>query len=73
MMLYIPHDSNSNRDTVSVIDGNTNKIVTDIRVERIPEVIAVSPNENTVYVANFGLGGSVTLIDGQTNKVAAGV
>ncbi len=50
-----------------------NKNVADVRVGRTPEAIAVNPNENTVYVANFGLGGSVTVIDGQTNKVAAGV
>ncbi|HYV52443.1 MAG TPA: YncE family protein, partial [Candidatus Eisenbacteria bacterium] len=64
---------NSNSDTVSVIDGNTNKNEIEIHVGKTPEAIAVNPNENTIYVANFGLGGSVTVIDGQSNKVAAGV
>jgi YVTN family beta-propeller protein len=64
---------NSNSDTVSVIDGNTNKNETEIHVLKTPEAIAVNPNENTIYVANFRLGGTVTVIDGHTDKVAAGV
>ncbi|MFZ0223739.1 MAG: hypothetical protein WAM42_18810, partial [Candidatus Nitrosopolaris sp.] len=64
---------NSNSDTVSVIDGNTNKEETEIHVGKTPEAIAVNPNENTIYVANSGLGGSVTVIDGHTNKMSAGV
>jgi YVTN family beta-propeller protein len=68
--IYVANEDN---DIVSVIDGSTDTRVTDIQVGKTPEAIAVNPNGNTIYVANSGREESVTVIDGNTNKVAAGV
>jgi YVTN family beta-propeller protein len=64
--------ANKDNDIVSVINGSTDTRVTDIPLVD-PEAIAANPADNTIYVANYERGGSVTVIDGNTNKVAAGV
>jgi YVTN family beta-propeller protein len=44
--------TNINSNTVSVIDGITNKVTANIAVGRIPYGIAVNPINNKVYVTN---------------------
>ena len=60
--------SNSNNNTVSVIDGATNRVIGDpIPVGEGPRGIAVDPNTHLVYVTNPG-SNTVSVIDGATNK-----
>ncbi|HEX5185653.1 MAG TPA: tetratricopeptide repeat protein, partial [Nitrososphaeraceae archaeon] len=54
--------------TVSVIDGNTNKIINEISVGGKPTDIAYNPNNNTMYVTNME-SDTVSVIDGDTNNV----
>ena len=53
--------TNSNSNTVSVIDTATNTIIATIPTGSNPRGVLVSPDGNTLYVANFG-GGSVSVI-----------
>jgi len=62
--------SNAQSDTVSVIDGKTNKVSTNIPVEN-PRGIAVNPNTNTVYVTHRD-SNIVSVIDGNINAVVVG-
>ena len=67
-MVYI---ANERSDTVSVIDGKTNKVLpNDITVGDHPVGIAVNsnPENNLVYVANAD-SGTVSVIDGKTNDL----
>jgi len=60
--------SNSHNNTVSVIDGATNRVIGDpIPVGEGPRGIAVDPNTHLVYVTNPG-SNTVSVIDGATNK-----
>src|SRR5919112_1991383 len=63
--------SNSNNNTVSVIDGATNRVIGDpIPVGEGPFGIAVDPNTNRIYVSNyFSDNNTVSVIDGATNRV----
>jgi DNA-binding beta-propeller fold protein YncE len=70
-----------NPDMVSVIDGKTDRIVTNIVVDDHPFGLAVDEKANLVYVANVGGklptsfvplaggGGTIMVIDGKTNTV----
>ena len=60
--------------SVSVIDGNTNKVIKTLQVGKSPEGIAVDPIRNMVYVANSG-SYSVSIVNGSDNhgKVLANV
>jgi YVTN family beta-propeller protein len=62
---------------VSVIDGGTNSVVTDVMVGKIAEdidadPIAINPNTNLIYVANQ-YSDTVSVIDGGTNSVVTDV
>ena len=63
--------SNEGNNTISVIDGNTNKLVKTIPVGANPYNLVVNPNTNMIYVANYGNGNgnTVSVIDGNTNKL----
>jgi YVTN family beta-propeller protein len=69
--IYLAADQKTNRvyvsnqadDTVSVIDGATNKVLSTVRVGHSPNGVAVNPNTNTIYVANL-TGGSLSIING---------
>jgi YVTN family beta-propeller protein len=67
--------ANYGDDTVTVIDGKTEKAIAQIPVGSRPQAVAVDARVNRVYVANTH-GDSVTVIDGQRNEalgtVAAG-
>ncbi len=68
-------------DKVSVINGKTDKIVTNITVDDHPFGLAVDEKANLIYVANvggkvptsfvplMGGGGTIMVIDGKTNTV----
>ena len=55
-------------DSVTVIDGGTEKAIATMLVGKRPEGVAVDEVRNRIYVTNT-LGGSVTVIDGVSNKV----
>jgi YVTN family beta-propeller protein len=59
-------------NTVSVIDGTTNKKIDDIPVGILPSAIAVNPKTNTIYTANER-SNTITVIDGNIDAVVTGV
>ena len=63
-MVYV---ANSGSDTVSVIDGANNKVVSNIPTGKSPSAIAVNPKTNRIYTANSG-NATVTAIDGSREK-----
>ena len=67
-MIYV---ANSAANTISVIDGTTENVVSTIQVRGDnPRGIVVNPNTNLIYVAN-ALSGTVSVINGMTNNVMA--
>ena len=68
-MLYI---TNLRSDTVSVMDGDTDKFLADIKVGSNPEGIDIRSDKNMVYVANSG-SNIVSIIDGATNRVLSNI
>ena len=66
--------TNDNPDTISVIDGKTNKqirlinLCNDNNQCKEPEGVAVNPTTNLVYVTNY-LTKTISVIDGRTNSV----
>jgi YVTN family beta-propeller protein len=68
-MVYVV---NYGDDSVSVIDGRTEKAVTVIHVGSHPQAIAVDDRVNRIYVANTH-GDSVTVIDGRSNAITGSV
>ena len=52
----------------SVIDGRTNTLVMPIEVGTDPSSVAINPNTNTIYVANYDED-TVSVIDSKTNIV----
>jgi YVTN family beta-propeller protein len=64
--------ANTNSNTVSVIDGKTNKVTSNLTVGMFPSGIAVNPNSGIVYVADQG-SNSVSVIDEyDSNDLIAG-
>ena len=55
---------------VSVIDGYTNEVLTNVSVGTNPWIIEVSQTTNRIYVANYG-SYNVSVIDGENNEVIA--
>jgi len=68
-MVYVTNNRDS---TVSVINGNTNKVTAVIQVGGAPFGVAVNPNTNTIYVTNNS-DGTVSVINGNSNTVTATV
>jgi YVTN family beta-propeller protein len=64
--------TNSDSNTVSVIDGSTNKVIDQVKVASKPYGVAVNRNTNSIYVTNY-FTETVSVIDGSTNKVVANV
>ncbi|MDZ4210384.1 MAG: hypothetical protein U1C59_01570 [Methylotenera sp.] len=60
--------SNTHEDTVSVIDGKTQKVIQTINVGGTPEGIAFDNKHQRVYVASW-MDNALTVIDAKTNKV----
>lgn len=65
--IYVPNSSSNN---VSVIDGNSNTVITTITVGTNPVGVGVNPATNRIYVTNQG-SHSVSVIDGFTHVVIA--
>lgn len=63
--------TNTDCDTVAVIDTVTNTVVATIPVGSHPFGVAITPDGTRAYVANFG--GTVSVIDTVTNTVIATV
>jgi len=64
--------TNSGSNNVTVIDGQTDAIVSTVPVGTFPIAVAVDPKTNFIYVANNGdsqasIQGNVTVINGTTN------
>jgi len=68
-MLYV---ANMHSSTVSVIDTNTNQVVTTIPVGNLPRDVVINPSGTRAYVAN-SVSGTVSVIDTNTNHVMATV
>ncbi|MGC1933310.1 MAG: hypothetical protein WA667_30420 [Candidatus Nitrosopolaris sp.] len=64
--------SSPSTNTVSVIDGKTDRIVKTINLDPGLSLIAVDPITNIVYVTNYQ-SRIVYVIDGKTDSVTAGV
>ncbi len=62
--------TNSNDNTVSVINVATNTVTATIAVGAQPQGVSVSPDGNKVYVANYG-SNTVSVINTATNTVTA--
>ena len=60
--------ANTDSNTVSVIDCNTDRVISTIPVEDNPVGIIASNTSDKVYVTNSG-SDSVSIIDGKTNEV----
>jgi len=63
--IYVP---NSSSNYVSVIDGNTNAVITTVTVGTNPVGVGVNLTTHKIYVANQG-SHNVSVIDGITNDV----
>jgi YVTN family beta-propeller protein len=69
--------TNSGDDSISVLDGATNSVISTIAVNSgmSPTAVAVNPLTNRIYVANIAVDvleqGSVSVIDGDTEEVLA--
>jgi len=61
--------SNQLDNTVSVIDGDTPKVVATVRVGVSPAQLAVSPDRRSVYIANTG-SNTVSVLNTNSNTVA---
>jgi YVTN family beta-propeller protein len=64
--------TNLRSDTVSVIDGQKDNILTDIKVGTFPSAIDVNPDSGRIFVANRD-SDTVSVIDGSTNEVVANI
>jgi len=60
--------ANYDNNTVSVIDGKTNRVTSTIHVGISPNAVSVNPSNNIMYVAN-SRNNTVSIIDGKTNRV----
>ena len=49
----IVYVANYDDDTVSVIDGKTNSVTSNIKVGTSPSAVSVNPSTNIVYVTNY--------------------
>ena len=62
--------TNSESNTVSVIDTNTNSVLGNpIKVGMTPKGIAYDPENERIYVTNFG-SDTVSIIDTNSNRVS---
>jgi CSLREA domain-containing protein len=59
-------------DSVSVIDGTTDRLVATIPVGRMPVAVAVNPATGRIFIANRD-GDSVSVIDGDSRRVVSTV
>ncbi len=60
--------ANAGDNTLSVIDGQTNRVVSNVNVGNFPNSISVNPSTNLIYITNID-DNTLSVIDGQTNRV----
>jgi len=60
--------TNQEDNTISVIDGETNKVINSIDVGEMPRRVVVDAQENIIYVSNQA-SKDISVIDGVENKV----
>lgn len=61
--------ANSGSDTVSIIDGTTDRVFKELPVREFPRAIAINLVTNKIYVANRN-NASLSVIDGKTNTLS---
>src|SRR5258708_8406156 len=66
------HVTNQLDDTLSVINGQTNKVTATVPAGKAPEGVAVTPDHRHVYIADNG-SGRVSGLNTRTNKIVATV
>jgi|GEM_PF-974061 len=66
------YEANSSNNTISVIDGSNNSLLTTVNVGNNPVGIAVNINTNLIYTAN-AFSGNVSVVDGTNNSLVATV
>src|ERR1043166_1374824 len=64
--------ANQYSNTISVIDGSNDQVISTIKVESFPYDLDVNPFNNRIYVSDFG-DNIVVVIDGSTNKVIGSI
>ncbi len=64
--------ANQYSNTISVIDGSNDQIISTIKVESFPYDLDINPFNNRIYVTNRG-SDSVSVIDGSTNAKLANI
>jgi YVTN family beta-propeller protein len=67
-MIYVP---NTTLNTITVVDGSSNQVVTNIAMPSAPFSVAVNPTTNVIYVTTGSPSNSVVVIDGSSNAVTA--
>jgi YVTN family beta-propeller protein len=67
-MTNMVYASSFDNNTISVIDGETQKVKDIITVNKKPSFISVNPMTNMIYVSNFG-NDSISVIDGKSHEV----
>jgi len=65
--INLAYVANQFSNTVSIIDGKRNVIVSNITLGRSPSAVSINPNTNLVYVANSG-DNTLSIINGTANK-----
>ncbi len=69
-MIYVP---NTTLNTITVVDGSSNHVVTNIAMPSAPFSVAVNPTTNMVYVTTGSPSNSVVVVNGSSNTVTATV
>ncbi len=67
--IYVPIAGD---DTVAVLDGDSNSVLTTVPVGQLPCAVGANPNTGLVYIANVN-SNSLSVLDGATNTIVASV
>lgn len=65
--------TNSNADSVSVVDTSTFQVLSTIPVGTLPRSVALAPDGRYAYVVNHGGGGSLNVIDTELDSVVSSI
>lgn len=66
----VPDVGMPSQKSVTIIDGNSNSIITTVQVPEGPRDFCHNTQNNKIYVANY-FADSITVIDGQSNQIIA--
>jgi YVTN family beta-propeller protein len=58
----------TSNDTISVIDGSNNRLISDIPVAHAPFRISIDPSRDVIYVVNIDAH-RISVIDGKTDRM----